>query len=368
MPIYNQEKQFERENAVIVGARDLVNYVTQIFASGGCKVEDAKIVAEHLVEANLTGHDSHGIAMIPQYVKSIGTGEVRSDTRGRLAKRDGSILVYDGERGWGQVVARTATEIAIEEAKKSGIAILALRNSHHIGRIGAYGEMCAAAGLVSVHFVNAIGHWPRVAPFGGRDARLPTNPFCVAVPATPNRPPMILDMATSRIAMGKVRVARNSGRAVETGNLLDAAGEPTTNPAVMFDDKPGSLLPFGEHKGYGLALACEILAGAFTQGGTIQPANKRGGAPVNNMMAFVFDPARLADESWARGEIDLLTDYVTASPPQAADKPVLMPGDPERASKAKRLREGIPVDDGTWSQVTAAAAGLGVQFQSKGAA
>jgi uncharacterized oxidoreductase len=136
----------------------------------------------------------------------------------------------------------------------------------------------------------------------------------------------------------------------------------------MFDEKPGSLLPFGEHKGYGLALACEILAGAFTGGGTIQPANKRGGAPFNNMMTIVIDPARTSEMAWARREIDLLVDYVTDSPPQSPDSPVLVPGDPERATKRQRLRDGIPVDDGTWSQLAQAAASLGVRFQATGAA
>jgi uncharacterized oxidoreductase len=346
---------------VIVEAPELLDYVARIFRAGGSNAAEAKIIADHLVDANLTGHDSHGIAMIPQYVKSIKTGEVKPNTVGRLLRQDGALHIYDGDRGWGQVVARAATEIAISAAKASGTAIMALRNAHHIGRIGTYGEMCADAGLVSIHFVNAIGHWPRVAPFGGRDARLPTNPFCVAIPATSTRPPVILDMATSRIAMGKVRVARNGGKQVSEGNLLDAQGDPTTNPSVMFDDKPGSLLPFGEHKGYGLALACEILAGAFTGGGTIQPANKRGGAPVNNMMTIVIDPARTSDMEWARREIDLLVDYVTASPPQSADAPVLVPGDPERANRSRRMREGIPVDAGTWSQLVDAGTTLGVK-------
>jgi uncharacterized oxidoreductase len=242
--------------------------------------------------------------------------------------------------------------------------LLALRNAHHIGRVGAYGEQCAAAGLVSIHFVNATGHWPRVAPFGGRDARLPTNPFCVAIPGDDKQPPVILDMATSRIALGKVRLAHNSGEEIAPGHLLDAEGEPTTNPAVMFDKAPGSLLTVGEHKGYGLSLVCEILAGCFTEGGTIQPANKRGGTPMNSMMTIIFDPARTSNLDWARREIDDVISYVKASPPQSADDPVLVPGDPERQKKEKRMRDGIPVDDGTWAHVVAAAESLGVRYKA----
>ena len=159
------------------------------------------------------------------------------------------MLVYDGQRGYGQVVARNATNIAIDTAREQGVAVLALRNSYHVGRIGAYGEQCAAKGMVSVHFVNATGHQPRVAPFGGRDARLPTNPFCVAIPASDRHRSVVLDMATSRIAQGKVRVARNSGLQVPEGCLLDSKGEPTTEPAVMFDSPPGALLPVRRTQG-----------------------------------------------------------------------------------------------------------------------
>ncbi|MEJ0022981.1 MAG: malate/lactate/ureidoglycolate dehydrogenase [Alphaproteobacteria bacterium] len=331
---------------MIVMAPELRAYVSAIFVAGGSQAPEAKIIADHLIDANLTGHDSHGIAMIPSYVKSLKDKTVSPNTVGQLAREDGSILVYDGERGWGQVVARAATEIAISAAHKSGLALLALRNAHHIGRVGAYGEQCAAAGLVSIHFVNATGHWPRVAPYGGRDARLPTNPFCVAIPGDAKQPPLILDMATSRTALGKVRVARNSGEQVAPGYLLDAAGEPTTEPSVMFDEKPGALLPVGEYKGYGLSLVCEILAGCFTEGKTIQPENKRGGSPMNSMMTIVFDPARTSNLDWARREIEQVIAYVKQSPPQSPDHPVLIPGDPERQTMARRLREGIPVDEG----------------------
>jgi uncharacterized oxidoreductase len=350
---------------MIVMAPELRAYVSDIFIAGGSQPGEAKIIADHLVDANLTGHDSHGIAMIPSYVKSIKDGTVSPNSIGGLAREDGPILVYDGARGWGQVVAKAATEIAIKTARKTGVALLALRNAHHIGRVGAYGEQCATAGLVSIHFVNATGHWPRVAPYGGRDARLPTNPLCVAIPGDDKQPPLILDMATSRTALGKVRVARNSGEQYAPGYLLDANGEPTTDPSVMFDERPGSLLPVGEHKGYGLALVCEILAGAFTEGGTIQPANKRGGTPMNSMMTIVFDPARTSNLDWARREIDDVISYVKDSPRQSADNPVLIPGDPERIAKAQRTREGIIVDEGTWAGVVSAAAALGVYYAER---
>ena len=159
-----------------------------------------------------------------------------------------------------------------------------------------------------------------------------------------------------------MRIARNSGQHVGEGFLLDSRGEPTTDPQVMFDDVPGSILSFGEHKGYGLSLVCEILAGAFTEGTTIHPGNPQNGSAVNGMLMIVFDPARTSNVEWARREIDDLVDYVTASPPRDPAHPVLVPGDPERATKAQRRRDGIPVDDGTWKRLLEAAHELGVNF------
>ncbi len=336
---------------MLIHADQLRHFVTKIFQAAGSAEAEADVIADHLVAANLTGHDSHGVSLIPEYINNCAAGRVKPNTPGTLVSSTDGILVYDGERGYGQVVARLATDIAIDTAKERGLAVLALRNSHHIGRIGTYGEQCAAQGLVSIHFVNATGNQPRVAPFGGRDARLPTNPFCVSIPATDRRPPVILDMATSRIAQGKVRVARNSGKSVPPGHLLDPHGEPTTDPSVMFESPPGALLPFGEHKGYALGLICEILAGVITGGATIQPGNPRDGAALNHMLMIVLDPSRVSDMERGRREIDLLVDYVTASPPVSNEVPVMVPGDPERNSKAARLAGGIPLDDGTWSRL-----------------
>jgi uncharacterized oxidoreductase len=348
---------------MLIPSEKLQAFVETIFTAAGSNADEARSVAAHLVEANLTGHDSHGVSLIPEYLRNVELGNVRPNETGNLVRRDGSILVYDGNLGYGQVVANIATDIAIETAKASGLALLALRNCHHIGRIGAYGERCAAQGLAAVQFVNAVGNRPRVAPHGGRDARLPTNPICVAVPATRRRPAMVLDMATSKIAQGKVRIARNSGTHVGEGFLLDGRGEPTTDPQVMFDTVPGAILPFGEHKGYGLSLMCEVLAGAFTGGPTIQPGNPQRGASVNGMLMIVFDPARTSSLEEARREIDELIDYVTASPPRDPEQPVLVPGDPERAMKALRSSGGVPIDDGTWNRLLEAAGTLNVAYR-----
>jgi hydroxycarboxylate dehydrogenase B len=323
----------------------------RIFRASGSEAEEAAIVADHLVEANLRGHDSHGVGMIPTYMESLAAGTLKPNHRGRVAQQDGSFIVYDGERGYGQVVARAATDLAIQHAQKSGIAVLALRNAHHIGRVGSYGEQCAAAGLVSIHFVNVIGNLPRVAPHRGTDARLSTNPICIAFPAAEVGRPMILDLATSKVALGKVRVALNEGHDVAPGLIMDSRGQPTTDPAAMFEPPVGALLPLAEHKGYGLAFACELLAGAIGGSGTFKKANQDQRTVTNGMLAFILDPQRLVERDWLMSEIEEITGYVTASPPHDPGEPVIIPGDPERQKRKLRMAEGIPLDGVTYGQL-----------------
>jgi uncharacterized oxidoreductase len=241
------------------------------------------------------------------------------------------------------------------------VAVLGLANSHHIGRIGAWAEQCLDAGLVSIHFVNVISE-PIVAPFGGSDGRFVTNPMCVGIPMGAGADPIVLDFATSRIAMGKVRVAYNKGQPVLPGTLIDADGHPTNDPGTMFREPHGALLPFGEHKGYGLAVACEILAGALTGGITLHD-KPNPNAIINNMLSFVVDPERLGTAARLTAQARAFADWVKASPPapgQDAGQRVMLPGDPERAWRRQRLADGIPIDATTWAQLLQAGTRLGL--------
>jgi uncharacterized oxidoreductase len=332
----------------------------EILQRGGSATAEADLVSQHLVDANLAGHDSHGVGMIPAYVRHLQAGLVVPNTRARAVKDDGAILMFDGQRGYGRCVAGEAMAAAIARCRQSGVVVLTLRNAHHIGRVGAYGELASAAGLVSLHFVNVTDHRGLVAPFRGSDARFSTNPVCIALPGTDRLPPLLLDMATSEVAMGKVRVARNEGRSMPAGMLIDPQGKPTTDPAVMYQEPHGSLLPFGRHKGSGLAVLTELLAGALSGGGTIQPDNPRRGGTVNNMVAFVLDPARLAGVEWLRREIDGFVGYVKASRPADPGLPVLVPGDPERMARGERLRSGIAIDAATWEEILQSGEKLGL--------
>jgi uncharacterized oxidoreductase len=332
-----------------------------ILTAGGSAAPEAELVADHLVQANLAGHDSHGVGMIPSYVRHLEVGLVVPNTHAKLVKDDGPTLMFDGARGYGRCVAGEAMAAAIERCRQTGVVALTLANAHHIGRVGAYGEMSSGAGLVSLHFVNVSDHRGLVAPFRGTDPRFSTNPVCIALPGTDRQPPLLLDMATSAIAMGKVRVAKNEGKLVDEGALIDTAGQPTRDPNVMYRDPiAGALRPFGGHKGYGLAVVTELLAGALSGGPTIQPGNQRMGGIINNMLAILIDPARLAGLDWFHREIDGFLEYVKASPPADAAAPVLVPGEPERIARAERSRAGVDVDATTWEELLAAGEAVGL--------
>lgn len=332
----------------------LHTFVTDWCGYAGCREEEAGLVADHLIEANLTGHDSHGIGMLPLYARSVVQGLVTVNGQLETETDFGAILALNGKRGFGQVMARQAIDKAAMRAKETGACILALRNCHHIGRIGHWAEQAASLGLVSIHFVNVIDHSPLVASFGGYEARLGTNPVCMAIPALDGKPAAMLDMATSQIALGKCRVAMNAGKSVQEGALVDPEGRPTNDPSVMFAEDPGdilspdlgALLPFGAHKGSGLMIMAEILAGVVTGAKTMQPEHERHGGIINNMLSVLIDPKRLSAAETFHGEMDRLRAYLQSAR-HHGDEPPLLPGDPEKKTRALRRREGIPLDETT---------------------
>lgn len=355
-----------------VNHENLNRFVQAIWLHAGSTSREAELVADHLIQANLAGHDSHGVGMIPSYMASLAQGYLQLNGHARIIRDAGAVLTLDGGGAFGQVVASEAMEKGIERARQLGLAAVALNNAHHIGRIGHWAEQCARAGFISIHFVNVVGD-PMVAPFGGSDRRFGTNPFCVIFPRTDNSP-LLLDFATSGIAFGKTRVAYNKGLSVAPGYLIDELGQPTTEPKVMHEPPFGSLLAFGAHKGYALAAMCEILGGALSGGCTTHDATLKtsSDAIFNCMTTLILNPEAFAAPAM-QTEAEAFIDWVKASP-QSGDAPIQIPGEWEDANRQIRMQEGVPIDATTWQQICTAAlqAGMpqveleGYQAQVKG--
>lgn len=338
-----------------VPASALVAWGDRVFRALGCPEGEASQVARGLVQANLYGHDSHGIGLVPQYVDNVRAGHAIPGRTPRVVTDAGSLVALDGGMGFGQSVGEAAMALAIERGRAHGCAVVGLANTHHLGRIGQWGEQCAAAGFVSVHFVNVRSR-PLVAPWGGSDARVSTNPFCVAVPSEPH--PLVLDYATSAVALGKTRVAIDEGREMADGLLLDSSGRATTDPNVMWRDPSGAILPFAEHKGWALSMMCEIVGGALS-GGAVQDG-ATAHPMLNNMTTLVFDPSRMGTADALPREIERLARWVRASPPRAGAAPIFLPGEPERRVAERRTREGIPMPSRTLKQLADAVRPLGL--------
>ncbi|MDQ5848720.1 MAG: malate/lactate/ureidoglycolate dehydrogenase [Pseudomonadota bacterium] len=334
-------------------SKPLTRAIEAIVVAGGSEPREAALVAGNLVTANLLGHDSHGVGMIPRYIDALLEGGLEANRHPKATLDAGALLALDGCKGYGQVIGREAMLMAIERVRQHGSCVMTLANSHHLGRIGHWAEMAVTEGFVSIHFVNVISH-ARVAPYGGRDARFGTNPCCIGVPL-PGEPPFILDFATSAVAQGKLRVAHNKGAKVPPGRLIDDQGNPTDDPRFAVVPPYGAMLPFGEHKGYGMALACELLGGALTGGGTWHYDESRQQRVMNGMLAIVIDPARLGTQEAFAREARAFLDWLRKARPAPGFDKVRIAADPERETRARRERDGIAIDSNTWEEIQAAA-------------
>ena len=346
---------------LLFGHEGLRQAIALVFEAGGADTPTARAVADMLVEANLSGHDSHGIQMVTYYADCLANGGLDPKAVPELVLDGGAVLRIDGHRGFGAIAGALAMKHGIARAREHGVALVALGNSHHLGRIGHWAEVCLEARLVSLHFVNVIGHQPMVAPWGGRQSRLGTNPFCAGIPGTDKHAPFVLDFATSKIAFGKVGVAHDKGEALPEGAMIAADGEATRDPGTMIPDtQGGALLAMGEHKGGGLAMLCELLGGALTGGGVGKPENHVADTTLNGMLSVLIDPEALGGFAGMASEIDAVTDWVQSSAPVQDHETIKLAGEPERAAKAQRLDEGIPLAKPAWEGFVAAGVRLGV--------
>ena len=332
----------------------LTDFVGRIFRAAGVSASVAETVAASLVSSNLAGHDSHGVVRTMQYLGAVERGETDGDATPAITHETAVIATVDARRAFGQVAGAFAMQLAIDKARSAGISAVALHNSSHVGRLGEWVEMAAAEGMIGLAFCNGGRSGGIVAPFGGAARRLGTNPIAAAVPLG-DRPPFVLDFATSAVAEGKVRVARNSGKEIPTGWVLDKEGNPTTNPADLYEG--GMLVPAAGHKGYSLALLVDLLGGMLTGGGS---APQAGSLQSNGVLFIVLAVSAFRTPKEFAEEAVAMVDRIKSTPLAPGFSAVLLPGEPEQQSAAQRRANGLPLDDGTWAQMVAEAERLGV--------
>lgn len=351
-------------NEVKLNPDGLADVLTRIFQSAGGSEDEARVIAVNLVEANLAGHDSHGVVRTQRYCEWSRDGKVHFDRHVEPVIDAEAFCLLEGHLGFGQSLGIEAVRIGLEKARTQGVSVIALRNSGHLGRIGEWAERACAEGFVSIHFVNAYKS-RLVAPFGGAERCMGTNPVCIGMPCEGGD--FVLDFATSTVAEGKVLVAKRGGKPVPEGALVDADGTLSTNPDVLYGEVgpgelpnpingAGAITAMGLHKGSGLALACEMLAGALTGSGTCGP----GYEFHNGMLSIYIDPARMDDgHDWAAAAKQYV-DFVHGIRPRDAAEPVQVPGDPERARRADRRANGLPLPGAAWDSILAAGETLGL--------
>ncbi len=332
----------------------LAPFAASILEALGTRADDAVTVAEHLVDSHLVGHDSHGLIRLRQYRDHVRDGKVSPGAETEALIDTPTTALLDGHFGWGQVIAKRATDLAIEKASRYRVAAVSVRNCYHIGRVGVYPELAARQGFIGQLWCNVHGVC-RVAPWGGTDARMSTNPVAIAIPTRDE--PLLVDITTSVVAEGKVRVAKNAGKEIPEGWVLDRQGRPTTDPAKLYDN--GTLLPLGGregHKGYGLSVIVDLLGGALSGAGCGTLTNLVG----NGLFLQVTDPTAFAPREEFLDRVEEFVAYLRSSDTKEGVDAILLPGEPERRTREERTQTGIAIDASTVAQLTELAAELDV--------
>jgi hydroxycarboxylate dehydrogenase B len=340
----------------VLTAGPLEDLCRRVFEAHHVPAPVAAVVARSLVLGNLKGHDSHGVIRVIDYVDWLARGWIEPAGELEVIRDDGPILVTDGHFGFGQYVGRQATELAIERTRSLGICVLTLRRSGHLGRLGEFAEMAAEAGQVHFSFTNTHGAGVLVAPHGGCERRLSANPLAAGAPV-PGEESLIMDMATSTVAEGKMKVWRARGERVPPGLFVTASGETSTDPSAFYADPPGALLPMAGHKGFALSVFAEVFAGALAGGSCSRPDERR---VANGWFALFVAPERFCGRGFYESEIARFRDWVKSSRRMEGVDAILMPGEPEAHTEAVRSRDGISIDEDTWSRIEAIARRCGV--------
>ncbi|HEX2034782.1 MAG TPA: Ldh family oxidoreductase [Chloroflexota bacterium] len=332
-----------------VHAEELEHLIRKVLEGVGASAPEAATVARHMVGANLAGHDSHGVQLLPGYVANVRRGHTVPGAPFEILEESPATARVDGHWGFGQVVSERAMELAIVKARVSNVAALTVRRQAHVGRVADYPLMAARAGLIGIMCCDSGRTAKQVVPFGGREPRLGTNPLCIALPSDLEGP-VFLDMATSQAAGNKIAVYRKRGQSLPPGWIVDAAGRPSTDPADFFAG--GAILPLGGaqgHKGYGLSFMVEVFAGILTGlGFGVDPSGRHN----DGALMLVLNVAAFRPPAEFRAEVTAFARYVKETPPAPGTAEVLYPGELEWRTEQERRQDGIPVEDETWEAVT----------------
>jgi len=345
-----------------VSADRLTSIGAALLRAAGATAEEADAVARGCVDANLAGHDSHGIIMVPNYIERIKVGHITPGAKWTIVQESPTTTVIDGHWGFGYVVTREAMRLTIEKARTSNVAAATVFRQSHIGRLAAYPLMALEAGMIGLITADS-GRSPKVvAPFGGREARLGTNPISIAVPSDLDGP-LYLDMATSAVAFGKVQLAASRGETIPLGWVVDGEGRQTTDPSGVRPGSKGALLPLGGSEGYkgsGLAVMVEVLCGLLTGlGYGVEPTGRHN----DGCFLAVFNVEAFRPLAEFRREVADFARYLKATPPSEGSPGVFYPGELEHLRERERARHGIEVEPATWDKLRALAAGYGLAAQ-----
>jgi uncharacterized oxidoreductase len=341
----------------VVQADQLIEIAKGLLQAAGASAEEAATVARYNIGANLVGHDSHGIILIPTYIERIKVGHIVPGAPFTVKEESPTTSVIDGNWGFGYVVTDRAMRHTIDKARKQNVAATTVFRQSHIGRLASYPLMAAREGMIALITADSGRSAKAVAPFGGAKARLGTNPLCFAIPSNLEGP-LFFDMATSAAAAGKVNVATARGEQVPQGWLIDAEGKPTTDPTVL--RKGGALLPLGGaegYKGYGLSTIVEILSGLLTGlGFGVEPSGRHN----DGCFIAVFNVAAFRNLDTFRQEVTEFAQYLKSTPTAQGFTEVFYPGEVEFRREQERRKNGIPVEDATWKKLHDLATGYGL--------
>ena len=343
----------------IVAAK-LTELICEILKAAGTPSDHAQVVAVGFVESNLTGHDSHGVVQIPRYIRAIAEGRINLNADMKVVRDHPGSAVIDADWGFGQIAARMAMEMAVAKARKQAVACASVFNCNDVSRLGLYSVMACRENCLGMITVNDGGANPYVAPWGSRARLMSTNPISMGIPVG-DRPPICIDMATSVVAGGKVALARQRGEKLPPGCIMNAYGELSIDPKEFFESPGGALLPLGGsvagHKGFALSLMVDILSGGLSGAGCSGSAQRDGqGVFVMAINVEAFTPF---DDFVA--SVAALIERIKALPKAEGFDEILVPGEPEQRQKAKRLRDGILIDETTRQELAKVAGQLGVK-------